>query len=183
LLALPLQLVFLYYKVGLDKLPEVAFDGLQVLRGGWNNLGVQDDAAVVDTIAVVADAPWRFCAAEAGTDTRLDVDRWLVGHFKLLNDAQRLIAGVHHLHAAHNDALEGIAADRPQACAASRILRHGRKLVEVQVVARLRSYKVRIPLFQPRLQRVGVSDMFFDEVLIVFANRNVQSLVGYEPSF
>src|ERR1035438_7157463 len=114
LLALPLQLVLWQRKTGLDKLPEIALYGLLVLRRGRNNFAIQDDAAVVDAIAVIADAARRFGAAVAGADARLDLDRGLVGHLVVLDEAQRLIAGIHHFHTAHDDALEGIAAHRPQ---------------------------------------------------------------------
>src|SRR5271166_6452648 len=75
LLALPLQLVFLDCKMGLDKLPEVTLDGFQVLRGRGNNLGVHDNAAVIEAIAVIEDSPRRFGAAVASGGARLDGDR------------------------------------------------------------------------------------------------------------
>ena len=49
--------------------------------------------------------------------------------------AQGFIAGIEDFHAAHQDALEGIAADRPQSRLACGLLRQGREPVKVQVVA------------------------------------------------
>ena len=158
------SLSFCRARSALNKLPEVFFDGLLVLRGGRDNLGIHDDAAVVEAIAMIADSARRFGAAAAGADARLDVDCGFVGNLILLDDAQSLIAGVHHFHAAHNDALERIAAYRPQTRAARRFLRQRRELVEIQVVARLRADEVRVALLQPRLQRVGMGDVVLDEV-------------------
>jgi len=57
--------------------PEIVFDGLLVLRRRWNDLGVEDHAAVIEAIAVVQDATQRLGAAVTGAGAA--APRWLAG--------------------------------------------------------------------------------------------------------
>ncbi len=70
-----------------------------------------------------------------------------VGRLVLFDDAQRLVAGVEHFHAAHDDALERIAADGPEPGGAGGFPRERREPVEVQAVARQRADQVGAALF------------------------------------
>src|SRR5579883_1947775 len=110
LLALPRQLIPRKVQIGRDKFPQVALNGLLVLRCWRDDLGIADHSLLVQLVAVVQDAARRLGTAVAGAGTRFDLHRRCLRNLELVDDAQCFVAGVNGLDAAHDDALERVAA-------------------------------------------------------------------------
>ena len=58
----------------------------------------------------------------------------------------------------------------------------GVKAGEVQVVACQRPDKIRPALFERGMQRAGIGDMFFNEVILVVFDSNIQPFVGNQAA-
>src|SRR5437660_7797898 len=122
---------------------------------------------------MVEDATRCLSTGIADSCARLNVECGLLRHLILLNDTQCLIECIEEFHTAHNDALERISTLLPKSCSMTCFLRQGRELVKVQVVACQRPGQVGSSLLHPRMQRIGMSNMFLDEVVVILLDGNV----------
>src|SRR5262249_20332214 len=98
----------------------------------------------------------------------------------VLDNAQRFGAGKHNLHGAHHNALERITAWHGQLCVTCRFLRDGRQLREIEVEPRHRTYHVRSPSSEYRMQRVRVLYMLFYEMLFILDGVDVETFARYQ---
>ena len=82
----------------------------------------------IQPVAMVQHAARRFSAGVAHAGTRRQVQMRLVRLLVCIDDPQRLVAGVQHLHRAHHDAAERIVAGRAKPRLLRRIARQRRQL-------------------------------------------------------
>src|SRR5690242_10943099 len=132
---------------------------------------------------MVKNATWGLGAAVSRGSTHLDLDSRFVWRMVLIDQAQCFIACVKDLHAAHNGALEWVAAEWAQPCIACRFLRQGGNTVKVQVVTRQRADKVGALVLEHRVQCVRMLHMFFDKVVFVALTVDIQSSVRNHSAF
>ena len=122
LLALPLQLLLRKIEVFGHKFPEVLLDRFLVLRGGRNDLGVENCAALVDAVAMIKNTSRSLRARVSGDCPYLHVHRGFVGRLVMLDKSQRFIACKENFESSDNDALKRISADWAEAGGACRLL-------------------------------------------------------------
>src|SRR5581483_2615691 len=89
---------------------QVVLDRALVLRRRGNDLRVDDRPVPVEAVPVVEEAARRLADPEAGPGDRSDLDEGRIRLLVGVDQPQRLVARVHELDAANDDAPECVAA-------------------------------------------------------------------------
>ncbi len=182
LLAAQRQLLVGQVEAVFDDRPQILLDGELVLGGGWHDRGVEDRAVVVDLIAVVQQATGRLGGAVPDRASRRDLDRGRIRLLVARDDRERVVACLHELDRAHDDALKRVAADRPQTGLARGVAGQRTQLCRGQRVARERPRQICAALADARVQRVGVLDVLLDDVRVELGRGDVQAAVGEDAA-
>ena len=115
LLAPSLQRLLVEIKPGCCDLSQILFDDILILRGRWNEGGIEDRPVGIETIAVIKNSARRLGAGVANASTRLGWDERSRRRLVAGDQTQCLITGIDDFDPANEDAAEWIAAYRLRA--------------------------------------------------------------------
>lgn len=155
---------------------QIALDGSLVLRDRRQDGGAEDGSLGVKLVTVIKHAARRFGARISCPCPPYRRDGGLVRFVIALDEAQRLVAGVERLDAAHDDITIGIGADRREARIGGHRASERGKLVEIKRVARERADQIRAAPANARVQGCQMRDLLFFEIIVVIAGDDYQGL-------
>ena len=153
---------------------QILFDARLVLRRRRDDAGVGDLSIGIEAVAMIQHAARRLGRRIAGSRARLDFDRRPLRLFVVVDDAQRLVAGVKNFDGANDDAAEGIGADRSKSCVARRLARDRRERRGVQRVARQGPGEIGAARLDVRMQRGRMFDVALLEMFVIFSGGDVE---------
>jgi hypothetical protein len=162
----------------LGDVAEVLLHALQVLGRRGHDAGLLDGAVLAQSVAVEQDPPGRLGrgASDTADDRRRRRDERAFGELVVVDDPDRLLAGVHGLDGPHDDALVRVADDRPEPHLAGERERARGEAVVVQRVSGEGPDQVRSVPLAHDLVGVAVRDLDLLEHLVPAA------VVDLEPA-
>jgi len=182
LFALPCQCGIGEVQAGGNKISEIVFNCLLVLSGRGCNFRFKDNAVGINFIPVVEHAAGRLGGPVSDTGFWINRHERLCGLFIGLNNAQGLIARIDQFDGPYDNTLKRVPALLCEAGSAGCLLSIWRQTIEIQAIAGQRADMICTALLDIRMKRVGVLDMFLNEIIFILLQRNIDPFTGDDPS-
>src|SRR5512147_1426000 len=169
-------------EVGGENPAQVVLDASLVLRGGWYNKRGQDRSVLRNFVAVIEHAARRFRRPTTNARPWHDIDSLSIRLLVILDKSQRLVAGMHDFDAANDNALERVQTDSLELGFARGLLSDLRQSIVVESVAGERTHQIRIPVFDPGVERRGVDHLVLPKACLEGVERQVETAAGNDPA-